>query len=95
MRKYMKPSSRKSTLAILAVLAMLFLMTGCASQPSREFGDAPGFFMGLWHGYIALVAVFVGLFTDIRIYNFPNSGYWYDVGFVIGFFGFIGTLAQQ
>jgi hypothetical protein len=28
---------------------------------------------------------FVGsLFTHVRIYNFPNSGRWYDFGYLIG-----------
>ena len=62
----------------------VFLLTGCASQPTnRDYG--PGIFVGVWHGLVALPSVVVGLFTDVRIYNFPNSGYWYDVGFVVGF----------
>jgi hypothetical protein len=64
--------------------SFFFLITGCASQPNNSY-YGPGIFVGVWHGLVALPSVVVGLFTDIRIYNFPNSGYWYDVGFVIGF----------
>jgi len=49
----------------------------------------PGFWMGFWHGCIAPVTFFVSLFTDqIRIYAFPNSGRWYDLGFMLGIGGF-------
>jgi|LauGreDrversion4_2_1035121.scaffolds.fasta_scaffold2103321_2 hypothetical protein len=77
----------------LTSTACLFLLSGCAHQPSTYSYDAPGFFMGLVHGYIALFSVVVGLFTDVRIYNFPNSGYWYDVGFIIGFLFFMFNVA--
>lgn len=60
------------------------LLTSCASQPTDN-GLGPGFFGGIWHGFVALPSILIGLFTSIRIYNFPNSGYWYDVGFVLGF----------
>jgi hypothetical protein len=65
-------------------ILIIFLLSGCASQPANnELG--PGFFVGIWHGLVALPSVVIGLFTSIRVYNFPNSGYWYDVGFVLGF----------
>lgn len=72
----------------LTSTACLLLLNGCAHQPSTYSNDAPGFFMGLVHGYIAVFSALAGLFTDVRIYNFPNSGYWYDVGFIIGFIFF-------
>jgi hypothetical protein len=82
----------------LAVLA-LFVIAGCAHQPAPTAYDPPGFFTGLWHGFIIIPSVVVGLFTEIRIYAFPNTGYWYDVGYVIGaLFGLgptIATIASQ
>jgi len=68
---------------LLAVLPLL-LLASCASQPPPVVPDAPGFFAGLWHGAIAPIAFVVGLFTDARIYAFPNSGGWYDFGFLLG-----------
>ena len=32
----------------------------------------------------------IGVITDIRIYNFPNAGGWYDFGFLIGASMFLG-----
>jgi len=66
------------------LISLILIISGCASQP-ENIESGPGFFVGIWHGLVALPSVVIGLFTSIRIYNFPNSGYWYDVGFVVGF----------
>ncbi len=75
--------------ACAALLAAL-LLAGCtATQPTLPFtSGAPGFMMGLWHGFIAPLGFILGLFTDARIYAFPNSGLWYDLGFMLGIGGF-------
>ena len=78
----------------LASIACVLLLLGCATQPHQYSADAPGFFIGLWHGYIAFLAVIIGFFTDVRVYNFPNSGYWYDVGFTIGLICSLGTASK-
>ena len=55
--------------------------------------QAPGFLLGLWHGFIAPVAFLVSLFREhVRIYAFPNLGRWYDFGFMRGIGGFSGGL---
>jgi len=76
----------------LLVALFSLLLVACASQPTNISSDVPGFLLGLWHGYIAIFSLIVGLFNDVRIYNFPNSGYLYDVGFVIGFLFCLFTL---
>ena len=63
---------------------LLLALGACASQPAPPVPDVPGFFSGLWHGAIAPLAFVGGLFTDIRMYAFPNTGSWYDFGFLIG-----------
>jgi hypothetical protein len=51
----------------------------------------PGFWLGLWHGFIAPVSFVVSLFSDhVRIYACPNAGRWYDFGFMLGISGFSG-----
>jgi len=65
-------------------------MAGCAYQPRLEAFDAPGFWLGLVHGAIILFSFIGSLFTDVRIYAFPNSGVWYDFGFLIGVVSVIG-----
>ena len=68
-----------------AVLVIAALMTSCATQPAPVGGaDLPGFWLGLWHGLTILFSLIASIFTDCRIYAFPNSGGWYDFGFVLG-----------
>ena len=79
---------------VLAAFALVF--GSCtASQPhgllARSLEPAPGFWRGLWHGFIAPVAFLVSLFSnEVRIYAFPNVGQWYDFGFMLGIGGFSG-----
>ncbi len=45
---------------------------------------APGFWHGLVHGLVAPFAFVGSLFTDVRMYAWPNRGPWYDFGFLLG-----------
>lgn len=69
---------------VLASVALLLALAACATQPAPPGSELPGFFFGLFHGFIAPIAFVIGLFTDVRMYAFPNSGSWYDFGFLIG-----------
>ena len=63
---------------------MALALTACATQPSAPGGDLPGFFSGLWHGFIIWFSFIGSFFFDIRVYAFPNTGGWYDFGFLLG-----------
>ena len=79
------------------ILSLIFL-GGCATQPYAGSYSAPGFVMGLAHGLFAPLALIGGLFTDARVYAFPNSGWWYDLGFMLGLTAWAGggaTAASQ
>jgi hypothetical protein len=80
-------------IGLLIVLALL--LTSCATQPSPEAYDPPGFFMGLWNGFTALFSLIGSLFWDVRIYAFPNSGFWYDFGYFLGFGSWGGATAAS
>ncbi len=67
------------------------ILSGCATQNPAGTGH-PSFLAGLFHGFTAIAALVGSLFLDIRIYAFPNSGFWYDAGFVIGFGASIALL---
>ena len=74
----------------LICLSLLLLLSACASQPLVEPG-ARGFFWGLLDGAIAPFTFVVSLFNNgVRIYGYPNSGLWYDFGFLLGLLGFWG-----
>jgi hypothetical protein len=84
---------------LLLILAAFVLVFGSctASQPRFPFTTGldpiPGFWKGLWHGFIAPIAFIVSLISrEVRIYAFPNSGRWYDLGFMLGIGGFSGGL---
>lgn len=69
------------------------LLTGCATQPPVTSVDPPGFFSGLIHGFLILFSLIASIFTEHRIYGFPNSGWWYDLGFFFGASAFLGGSA--
>lgn len=76
----------------------LALLSGCARQAADAVSDAPdtpGFFLGLWHGFIFPVAWIMSLFDPhIAVYAVPNTGGWYDFGYFIGIV-FLGVGARK
>jgi hypothetical protein len=72
------------TRTVAIFLALAALLCACATQPPPTAFNPPGFWSGLLHGAVAPFALVVSFFSDVRIYAFPNSGWWYDLGFVIG-----------
>jgi len=83
--------TRKRRIAgFLSVVAVATVVAGCASQPTTDTAGAPGFFYGLLHGFLIVIDFVIGLFSDVRNYAYPNSGVWYDFGFLIGAGMFLG-----
>lgn len=75
----------RKRLATIAVLLGLAALASCASQPVPSgVSDVPGFFQALFHGFAAPVTLVLGWLWDGRIYAFPNTGWFYDLGFMIG-----------
>ena len=73
--------------ARLAAGALPLLLAACAATESSDAvqPNAPGFLLGVWHGFIFPVAWIISLFSDkVAIYAVPNSGGWYDFGYVLG-----------
>ena len=70
-----------------AILAAGLLLAGCAAtqSPSAVAPGTPGFWLGLWHGFIFPIAWIVSLFVDsVSLYAVPNNGGWYDFGYFLG-----------
>ncbi len=82
--------SRRICLAILVLVGLA--IAGCATQPAPDtyIRNLPGFWWGLLHGFLMPFTFIGSLFTDVRIYNFPNAGRWYDFGYLIGAAAILG-----
>ena len=87
----------------ILVLFTFFLLTGvlfvgCATHTLGNVDNPPGFFKGLLHGFILFFSFIASLFTDYEIYAFPNTGGWYNFGFLLGvmfFFSGSGAGAKR
>lgn len=76
----------RQTWTLAVAVSLLLVLAACASQPALpvHMGEVPGFFRGVWHGLIAPVAFVGSLFSNVKMYAWPNSGGWYDFGFLLG-----------
>ena len=79
----------KNLLPILSVLIIcVLLFSGCADAVSlEECTDVRpyGFFSGFWHGMIIKFSLIGSLFVEnITNYGVNNTGFWYDLGYLLG-----------
>jgi hypothetical protein len=84
--KHMRSRSITRT-ALVLVFALLMSCAPGANPLAHTAANGPpaGFFLGLWHGAIIWVTLFVSLFDpSVAIYEVRNSGWAYNFGFVIG-----------
>ncbi len=88
MNQELRPA--KIMVLFIAATALVLLLSGCATQITVAAENPPGFFHGLLHGFLILFSFIGSLFTDYEVYAFPNSGGWYDLGFLFGASMFFG-----
>lgn len=78
-------SSRRMVVLVLALGLVAIAVAGCTAGAERFDAKPAGFWAGLWHGLLCVIAFVVGLFTDsVRMYETNNAGGWYDFGFLLG-----------
>ena len=87
----MTTRARRVLLGAGLAVGTVLLLGACAAGPNdlagtaSADGDVAGFWLGLWHGFIALVTFVISLFTDsVSVYEVHNNGGWYDFGFILG-----------
>lgn len=79
----------KSFLILLVVIVALICIS-CAPGDERwdqeiNPGSKAGFWTGIWHGAIIIITFIVSLFTnDVGLYEVNNTGWPYNLGFIIG-----------
>ena len=73
-----------SAFSIIAIA--ILLLAGCGFAGNEHYGTAStyGFLDGIWHGLLAPWTLLLRVFMDIKMYGYPNSGWLYDFGFLIG-----------
>jgi hypothetical protein len=83
----------KTRVLVLIVLLVLIALSLSACAPGAnplegappEGGTVAGFWLGLCHGIIAPITFIISIFrSDVRFYEVHNSGFWYNLGFVLG-----------
>ena len=93
----------KSTLAFLVLAALvLIVVAGCAPGPNQLKGTAnqnnvvAGFWLGLWHGFIAPFVFVVSVFkSNLCVYEVHNNGAWYNLGYLFGLACFLGGSGKR
>jgi hypothetical protein len=73
---------------LLLVVAVALTACGFAGARNPTYGP-PGFFHGVWDGLIAPWGLALRLFVRIGMYAVPNTGWFYDAGFLLGVAGSI------
>jgi hypothetical protein len=76
----------------IVLFVLLVLLVSSCAPGNLKFDTAPAnFWMGLWHGFIALFTFIISLFNDnVTIYEVNNVGKLYNLGFIIGVMMFWG-----
>ena len=75
------------TIRLSALFVAMLALAACAAHQASTAvqPQAPGFLLGVWHGFIFPIAWFVSLFfPDVAVYAVPNNGGWYDFGYFVG-----------
>jgi hypothetical protein len=87
MQRHAKSDRYRGTSRVFVLAALALALSACAAtqQADAIAPTAPGFLLGVWHGFIFPVAWIVSLFSDtVAVYAVPNNGGWYDCGYFVG-----------
>ena len=75
------------TIRLSALFVVMLALAACAAHQASTAvqPEAPGFLLGVWHGFIFPLAWIVSIFLPgVAVYAVPNNGGWYDFGYFIG-----------
>lgn len=85
----------RNFLMIAMLVMVMTLLSGCIPGDGANNAEhTAGFFMGIWHGWIAPISLILGIFNpEIRLYETYNSGWWYDFGYYVAIISGFGGLS--
>jgi len=79
---------------VIIILLVSFLMACFPGEGNRTVDKPAGFFLGIWHGWVAPFSLIFGIFNgNIRIYEVNNTGWWYDLGFYMAIISGFGGIS--
>ena len=89
------PTALRAPAEVLLAGTLSLVLAGCVpGDGSCTAADPGGFWSGIWHGWIAPVALVWGFFdATVRIYEVQNTGWWYDFGYYIAVISGFGGLS--
>lgn len=92
--KLSQPISILLSVVVIFSMFSVFIVPNSAEAFVQRYSyseyDPPGFFSGIWHGLLAPYSLVARWFIDDgAMYAVPNTGWFYDVGFLIGVAGSI------
>lgn len=68
-----------------SVLFPIHFTNAFVDQGDYSLYNPAGFFSGFWHGLLTVWSLIARWFIDdISMYAFDNTGWFYDLGFIIG-----------
>jgi hypothetical protein len=78
------PSIR--ALIVVVLISSILLLSSCSAGSEQFTPENPaGFWYGLWHGAISVIALIIHVFAEsVKVYEINNAGGWYDFGFLLG-----------
>ena len=83
--KNTRPSNWLKLLSLLLLTLFLFSCAGTVPVDECVTGKQYGFIYGLLHGFITPFSIIVSFFDDdVTIYAVNNTGWWYNLGFLLG-----------
>jgi len=79
----------------ITLIILIISITSCfPNEVTADKADPSGFFMGIWHGWIAPISLILSFFNpSIRIYDAVNTGWAYDLGFYIAIISGFGSIS--
>jgi hypothetical protein len=83
--KYLSFKNLKTFAVGMFLLAVVFMLSGCTFVGDTPMlNGKPDFLIGLWHGMVAPYTLIIRWFINIKMYSIVNTGFNYDLGFMIG-----------
>ena len=92
---------RCARFCLVFLLVALLVAMGCAPgndrwDPYVTPDNQAGFWAGVWYGFIVIITFVVSLFTDdVGLYEVNNTGWPYNLGFLLGLMFSIGGGIRQ